>query len=326
MAITLASLYQPVQAHLDGVQAATGQIWQEALEIVHGPFISPPKAGGKLLRPALCLLSAGAAGAAGAEDVSEFVSLAVAVEMLHMAALTHDDVVDNADTRRGSASLNALWDDRTAVLSGDYLVARSVNLMAEYGSCDVIAATFEAIRRMTEGELANLGPGTEGYTQEDCLRIADQKTASYFATTCSLPTFLLGETYRKALRAYGHAVGVAFQLVDDLLDIAQDEATLGKPSCGDIVGAKKTLPILFMREALDAADRDRFKKMAGHPIAEKDRHWVAAILESTGARARTEAIAREYADKARAALDFLPATPYRDSMLGLAEFVLVRGS
>ena len=323
MALTLESLYQPIQAELDEAHALVTELWGETLELVHGPLISPPKTGGKLLRPALCLLSG---GAAGAEDVGAFVPLAAAIEMLHVAALTHDDVVDKADLRRGAASLNALWDDRMAVLSGDYLVSRSVGIMARYGSCGVMATTFEAIQCMTEGELASFGRSTERFTQEDCLRIAEQKTASFFAATCSVPTFAAGAEFRQALYEYGMGLGVAFQLADDLLDMSQDEATLGKPSCSDVVGGKKTLPILFMREALNVEDRNRLNRMTGRANGDQDRRWVAGMLDRSGARASTETIARGYSEKARAALGPLPSSAYKDSMLELAEFVLVRGS
>lgn len=303
------------------MREAVNALWSDTLDLVHGPLISPRRTSGKLLRPALCLLSA---GAAGAQDLGEFVSLAAALEVLHVAALTHDDVVDKAHIRRGAVSLNALWDDRIAVLTGDYLVSRASGLLTRYGSCAIMAEVFDAVRRMTEGELASFGRSTQQLMREDCLRIAEQKTATLFAATCSVPTCIVGAAHREFLRQYGTALGIAFQLVDDLLDISQNEATLGKPSCGDIAGGKKTLPILFMSEALNAEDRDRLNRMTGRAIADQDRHWAATVLESSGARARTEAVAREYSEKARAALEPLPASGYRESMLGLTEFVLVR--
>jgi len=320
---SLEQLYRPVEAELEEVRATVSDYWAQALALVDGPSVSPPKAGGKLLRPALCLLSA---GLAGAEDIARFIPLATAVELLHVAALTHDDVVDKADRRRGTASLNALWDERTAVLSGDYLVARAIELMASLGSSPLIAAVFGAVRRMTEGELATVRQAQDPFTDEDCLRLAEQKTATYFAATCTAPTYLIGDTRRDALHRFGLALGVAFQLIDDVLDIAQDESALGKPSCGDVTEGKKTLPVLFIREGLARTDRERFNAMVGSTITDSDREWLAARLDDTGARAHTETVARQYAADACAALAPFPASLHKDAMLGLSEFVLVRGS
>ncbi|NIA13817.1 MAG: hypothetical protein GWP08_07025 [Nitrospiraceae bacterium] len=320
---TLEHFYRPVEDEVSRVRQAVGELWAEAITLVDGSADAVPRAGGKLLRPALCLLSA---GAIGAEDVGAFVGLATAFELLHVAALTHDDVVDKANLRRGSASLNALWDDRTAVLSGDYLVARSIELLTQMGSCEVVASTFQAVRRMTEGELRSLHTPYDRFSQEDCLRLAEDKTASYFAITCAAPTYMTGETYRDALYEYGLALGIAFQLADDILDIAQPSDALGKPSCGDIVQGKRTVPLLFMREALDLTERKRLDALSGTPLDEADRAWVGQALAASGARERTESLARDYARAACDALAALPDSPHKDSMAGLTEFVLTRGS
>ncbi len=323
MAPTLEELYTPIRGELRMAQARVAELWGEALQIVHGPSMALPKAGGKLMRPAMCLL---AAGSTGTRDIASVVEVAVACELLHVAALTHDDVVDNADLRRGAKSLNALWDDKTAVLGGDFLVARALGILTTFGSCELLASTLDAIRRMTEGELASLGHKADRFTQEDCVRLAEDKTATLFAATCTAPTHLIGGEYRGALHEYGVAFGIAFQLVDDILDIMRDKSSLGKPSCGDIVEGKKTLPILFMREGMDEADRRRLHQMLGRTISDRDRAWAASAMDATGARAKTEAVARQYVDAAQRALEPLPPSPYKDSLAGLTEFVLIRGS
>jgi len=321
--VTLDELYQPVKAELAEAQTIVAALWNEALSLVNGPSGPSPKPGGKLLRPALCLLSAGAAGANG--DLSRFVNLAAALELLHLAALTHDDVVDRSSLRRGAASLNALWNDHIAVLSGDYLVARAVILLVGMKSIDLIAKAFETVRKMTEGELRTLSGSSNGYTQEDCLRLAEEKTASYFAATCTAPTYVLETGCREPLHRYGLSLGIAFQLIDDILDLVQDQETLGKPSCGDIAEGKRTLPILYMREGLPPDDADRLAGMAGRPLSDDERAWTARAFERSGARLRTERIARSYASAAQHALGPLPSSAFKESMLGLTEFVLVRG-
>lgn len=321
--LTLQELYKPVHQELDSVRTAVSELWADAMRLVHGGELPRPPAGGKMLRPALCLLSAGASGASGP---ARFVPLATAMELLHLAALAHDDVIDGSDLRRGVRSLNALWDNHTAVLGGDYLVARAIAIMSGYDSCAVITCAIDSVRMMAEGELKYFGRGRDHFSQEDCISLARQKTASLFAVTCSTPCCLIKKAPRKALYDYGMAIGIAFQLVDDLLDLSQDRETLGKPAFGDIVEGKKTLPILFMREGLDTSGVARLEAMVGGALTEADRLWVTETLESTGARERVEALARSYADEARAALNGVPASVYRDSMHGLTEFVLVRGS
>ncbi len=323
MLTNLETLYQPIKDELQVTQVFVRDLWTQALALVHGPSITPPKVGGKLLRPAMCLLSAGSVGAA---NLGEFAKMATACELLHMAALTHDDVVDKADLRRGATSLNALWDDRTAVLSGDYLVSRSIELLTAFNSCPLIESIFGAVRRMTEGELSSFGKSADRCTIEDCIRLAEEKTATFFATACTAPTYIVGAEHRESLHAFGMAFGVAFQLIDDILDLTQPQDALGKPSCGDIVEGKKTLPILFMREELDSGGRERLNGMIGRTISDHDRAWAARAAEDTGARGRTLTLAREYVDKAQSALGPIPGSLYKDSMHGLAEFILVRDS
>lgn len=319
---TLEELYGPVRSELDEVQTAVNTYWHEVLSIVDDSAVPQPKVGGKLMRPALCLL---AAGATGVQDLRPFVPVAAAFELLHIAALVHDDVIDKASLRRGTLSLNAQWDDRRAVLSGDYLVARATQLLVATGSCPLIENAFEAVRCMTYGELTSLGDGVGQYTQQDCIQLASQKTATLFAASCAA-TAHIGRAARfiDSLQQFGLALGIAFQLIDDILDITQTQSVLGKPACGDIAQQKKTLPILFMKETLQGQDRQRLDAMAGRPVSEDDRAWACALVQSSGALARTGAIAVEYAIKARSALDPLPASPFKDSMTSFTNFVIRR--
>ncbi|HRI89975.1 MAG TPA: polyprenyl synthetase family protein [Candidatus Hydrogenedentes bacterium] len=321
--LTLRELYRPIEKDMEAVRSAISDLWADAMRIVYGDRSPKMPAGGKMLRPAMTLLSA---GAIGAPDTSRFVRLANAMELLHLAALAHDDVIDDANLRHGVRSLNALWDNHTAVLGGDYLVARAIEIMGTYDSCLVITNAIRSVREMSEGELSNFGLGHDHFSQEACISLARQKTASLFAVACSTPACLIDGAPRPELHNYGLNVGVAFQLVDDLLDLTRDEEALGKPAFGDLVEGKKTLPILFLRESLDASDCDRLDGLKGHPVSDADRAWVSEAIDSSGARERTEAIAREYLDEARAALAGLPISPYRESLLGITEFVLVRGA
>lgn len=322
-ALTLHELYRPVEREMAEVRKAVSGLWHDALKLVHGNTIPEPPVGGKMLRPALCLLSAGAIGAA---HVADFVPMATAMELLHLAALAHDDVIDGADLRHGDTSLNARWDNHTAVLGGDYLVARSIGLLSQYDSCGVIVNAIESVRMMAEGELNHFGLAQNQYTEAACISLARQKTASLFAVTCSTPSVYIKGSPMQVLNDYGMSVGVAFQLIDDLLDLSQNRDALGKPSCGDLIEGKKTLPVIYMREGLDPAGVARIDAMKNARINDADRVWIAENLETTRARERVETLSREYVEEGRAALASLPASPYKDAMLGIAEFILVRGS
>ncbi len=320
---TLDELYHPVLDVLDDVRGLINQVWEDALRLVRIDMGPLPKAGGKLLRPALCLLSA---GAIGGQNLRQYARLGAAFEALHIASLAHDDVIDRALLRRGNSSLNALWDNHAAVLGGDYLVARAVNMLAAYDSCPVIDNAITSVRRMAEGELLFFGRGFDSITCEECVQLAEQKTASLFAEACSAPTYIVDASYREALYRFGTALGIAFQLTDDLLDVTQSTANLGKPACGDIAEGKITVPIILLREALEGEDLVHFEGLRGTELSSEDREWITGQVERTGAGQRAEAEARRYAGEALTWAGRLPKGVYRDSMEGIAEFVVSRSA
>lgn len=319
--ITLQEIYDPIQTQLADVRGVINQIWNDALSLVKMDMGDIAPVGGKMLRPALCLMSA---GAIGGKKLEEYVRLASAFEALHIASLAHDDVIDRALLRRGKTSLNGLWNNHAAVLGGDYLVARAVEMLAEYNSCEVISNAITSVRRMAEGELYFFAKSEDPITREDCILLAEQKTASLFAEACSAPSFLFGEQYRNALHRFGTCLGIAFQIVDDLIDLTQTSEELGKPSCGDIVEAKKTIPIMIMADTMNAEELAKLRGMKNSDLTDSDHQWIAEMMESSGALEKTEAIALEYTDEAAQSLAPLPDSPYKDAMCGILDFVLIR--
>ncbi len=321
---SLENLYRPIAEPLEAVRAEVAGLWRDALQLARADVQQElPRAGGKLLRPALCLL---AAGALGGEPLSRYARLAAAFEALHIASLAHDDVIDKAILRRGNSSLNALWDNHAAVLGGDYLVARAVEMLAEYGSCPVIANAIVSVRRMAEGELFFFGRDEAQVTHDDCIMLAERKTASLFAEACSAPAYLLDEARRGPLHRFGIALGVAFQLVDDLLDITQPTEVLGKPACGDVAEGKPTLPIFFLREALDGAGAARLAAYRNCELTGEDRAWIIHQAQQAGVAGQTIALARQYTERARAELEALPPGEHRRAMAGMLDFILIRVS
>lgn len=323
ISLDLASIYAPIEGELERAREMVRREWTDAFQLVYGPSSTPPRLGGKLMRPAMCLFGA---GACGADDLAPFVDMAAATELLHLASLAHDDVVDRADTRRGERALNRLWDNHTAVLGGDYLVARALDILTVYDSSRVIKRALWSIHQMAEGELINFGVGKDNLGEADCIRLAEKKTASLIAVACNLSAIELQHDAREALHGFGMGVGVAFQIADDLLDLEQDEATLGKPSCGDIVEGKTTVPIVYIREQISSDENARIDAMKHAEITDADRAWIRERLESTGAGERTRALAQRYLDDGLGALATLPHSPHIDALRDLAAFALARQS
>lgn len=323
--ITLEELYRPVRDELALVRTQMEALWREMMSLVNGNSRANLEmvSGGKLMRPALCLLSA---GAAGSRDLGPFVPAAVAVELFHLAALAHDDVIDRAATRRGNQSLNALWTNHTAVLGGDYLVARGMSLLAGTGVCAVLDESAQCMTRMARGELVDYGRSKAPATRRACMDVVQAKTASLFALACVLPCRMARFDCGNELHGFGHALGTAFQLVDDLLDLSGDTAALGKPVFGDVTGGKRTLPLLCLRERLEPAERERLDGMAGAPLTDSGRQWLTDVLERTNALDEPRQTARDYIAKAQRHLENLPEGECREAMFGVSEFVLARSS
>lgn len=322
-ATTLTSLYQPITSALAETRRIVATLWTDVLQLVNvtDALSGEEAAEGKLLRPALCLLTA---GALGERDLVYMSRLAAAYEAIHIASLAHDDVVDHASLRRGRSALNVLWDDHAAVLGGDYLVARSFEMLLEYSCPELLNAALRAMRRMAEGELRFFGKDDTTADESDCIALADAKTASLFAAVCAGPALLLDPEKTEALYQYGINLGIAFQLVDDLLDVTQPSSVLGKPGCGDVAEGKHTLPIFLMRRRMSVDDRQRLKALTGVELEEADREWIMASARTLGIVELVQKRAEAYIETAIGHLESLPPSSCKRSMEELARFVLVR--
>ncbi len=318
---SLSQIYTPIASELTDVRAIVSGAWRETLALVSAPDAGQQQAEGKLLRPALCLL---AAGALGKNDLQQYARLAAAYELIHIASLTHDDVVDHATLRRGHDSLNMLWNNHTAILGGDYLVARALELLVAYDSCSLVNAALQAMRRMAEGELRYFGRDNTDTNASDCVALAESKTASLFAAACAAPAVLLSPEQAQPLHDFGIALGIAFQLTDDLLDLTQTSATLGKPACGDITEGKHTLPLHLLREAMNDADRERLCALHNTTLTEEEQQWVRDMVGRLGVDKALLEKAEAYIAKAMKTLEGMPDTACKTSMGALAQFVLMR--
>jgi octaprenyl-diphosphate synthase len=289
---------------------------------------------GKQVRPMLVLLAAKACG-----EVNESTYRAASlVELLHTATLVHDDVIDDADTRRGFPSIKALWKNKVGVLMGDYLLAQGLLRTVRTSEYHFLEITSNAVRRMSEGELYQLQKARQLNAQEsDYFRIIADKTASLLSTCCELgaasvlsnPSRIQGEEqrrgYREALRDYGEAIGIAFQIRDDLFDYLAASGTIGKPVAIDLKEKKLTLPLIHALSKAGKSEKKHIISLIKNGKAAKESYReVIAFVAASGGIDYARAKAEEYADRARTSLDVLPDSDARDSLREFVSFVLER--
>jgi geranylgeranyl pyrophosphate synthase len=350
-AIDIGKVLQPIQKGLAQVEAKMKNVEESLFAPLAHAFVDLIGSGGKRLRPTLALLAAQVRQEQGGSPLfPSIVALAASVEMLHTATLVHDDVIDGALLRRGAPTLNAQWNRGATILAGNFMFARAAYFAAETNNPRVIRIFANTLETIVNGELTQLSArhdfrqDKEGYYD----RIY-AKTASLFAAATEAAAVLAGlsENEVQALRAYGHNLGMAFQIVDDILDFTGSDATLGKPAGSDLRGGTVTLPFFYflqfhpeadqlierLQEAYFAAESDLGSVAESDPtsVDEGDSsQWDALVSQIVGelrASPAVEAARREaetFLDLARANLGGLPDSPYRRAMLELCDFVVQR--
>ncbi|MDI3279974.1 MAG: polyprenyl synthetase family protein [Bacillota bacterium] len=286
-------------------------------------LFSLPKGGGKRLRPLLVLLSA----QCFQEEVEPAVPVAVCAELVHTATLMHDDVVDESPLRRGQPAAHSLWGNKIAILAGDHIFARAIDLLVALGDLRLLRAMSGMIADMGEGEIMQIFQTYDvNLKEEEYIERIRRKTALFLSTCCKMGALVAQAPERQvaALAEYGLFLGLSFQVVDDILDFVSDEKTLGKPAANDLRVGNLTLPVIyslrqngeggvFIREAVAA------RRLDHENIAK-----IVEILKREGALEYAERVAWQYADKARRALDELPPSPAREALANLASYVVER--
>ena len=315
--------------HLDGKLGDVNALIRERMASKHAPRIPEVtahlvEAGGKRLRPMLTLATADMCGYDGPFDVH----LAATVEFIHTATLLHDDVVDESAQRRGRPTANLLWDNKSSVLVGDYLFARAFQLMVETGSLRVLDILSNAAATIAEGEVLQLSAARDLRTDEAVyLQVVRGKTAALFSAATEVGGVIAGadEKQVSALFEFGDALGIAFQIVDDLLDYQGDPKSTGKNVGDDFRERKLTLPVI---KAVAAADQH--ERMFWARTIEKgdqqdgDLSHALEILTRRGALDATRLDALSYAERSKAALNMLPEHPVRTLLHALADYVVAR--
>jgi octaprenyl-diphosphate synthase len=299
---------------------------------MHSPVALIPRlaghivsAGGKRLRPLLTLAAARLCGYRG----DRHIALAAAVEFIHTATLLHDDVVDASELRRGRDTANAVWGNKPAVLVGDFLFARSFALMVEDGSLRVLEILSHAAAVIAEGEVAQMITANDTATTEAAyLAVIEAKTAALFAAASRIGAVVAERTQaeEQALDAFGRNLGIAYQLIDDMLDFSAEVGELGKAVGDDFRDGKITLPVLIAFARGDADERAFWRRtLEAGDQAPGDLQRAIRLVERRGALAETLARARRYAAEAAAALDAFPDGPLRRGLVEATRFATERG-
>ena len=281
-------------------------------------------AGGKRLRPALLLLSSRLVGSSGPSAIQ----LGAVVELVHAATLVHDDVIDTAETRRGRPSTNVRWGNHTCVLAGDWMYMQAFQIALRERNFEILDLLIGLTQIMVEGELLQLERvGQIGVTEADCMELVDRKTARLFSV-CAQLGGLAGRTSpqtQEKLGEYAWNLGMAFQLVDDVLDFTAREKTLGKPVGGDLREGKVTLPLVYALESATPGERELVETILS------DRSYqnvpfkrILALLEKYRSIERVKERAQGFTDKARQTIAEFPESPYQRALLAVTDLVTER--
>ena len=280
--------------------------------------------GGKRLRPALLLLVSKMLRYEGASDVV----YAAVIEFIHTATLVHDDIIDEAEIRRGRTSINYRWGNNLTVLVGDYLYTHSMSMALAEGNLDILRLLSNVTIRMIEGEILGLEQnGKAGLTLDDYFEIVGRKTAALFGACCRIPAYLVdaSEATATSLYNYGFNLGVCFQVIDDLLDFTSSTEVLGKPALSDLKEGKLTLPLILALPRATESERATIARIAvSKTFDEADSADMLDLVSKYDTLEETRAIAREYADRARLALALFPDSPAREALELALDFVLDR--
>jgi octaprenyl-diphosphate synthase len=311
---------------LVAVEAQLQQHLDSDVPFIHkaGAYIS--QGGGKRVRPALLLLAARLLGHDGDEEVT----YAAVVELIHTATLIHDDIIDHAALRRGQATLNRLWGNNLTVLLGDWIYTTAMQMALSHGHLEVVQRLCAATLRMTEGELLAFERlGAIDLTVEEYFEIVERKTAHLFAAAASIPSLIppIRQDAGQVLHRYGRALGICFQLVDDLLDFTARESEIGKPVLSDLKEGKLTLPLILLLPRVDAARRQLIEAvLEDRSFGRVSSAEILDLVRTEGTLEEVSELAQGYANQAKQELEIFSASDARDALEFAPDFVLNRRS
>ena len=315
--------YGPIRERLARVEEALKSVSDLSFPFLAQILGHVLETGGKRMRPAITLL----ASDFHPHDDGKPETMATAVELLHLATLIHDDTVDGSDFRRGRATIGSLWGRKAAVLVGDYIFSMAATSVCDTGNLTAIRRFAETAISLSRGELQEMAYAFDcNQTIEQYLERIHNKTASLFATASEAGALLSGAPKEvvRALRDYGHNIGMAFQIVDDILDFAGTEEEVGKPVGSDLSLGIMTLPVFMAIRRYP--DQTPISSLFAHPHDKTYLKRSAEMVRNSSAIEDSYAVAKEFCLKARDALALLPEIPARRALEGLTDYVLARRS
>ena len=317
-------IVQLIEEDLNKLEGAIEELLTTKIPFIKEVVYHIVKSGGKRIRPVLLIHSARMCAA----DGDKHIPYAAIVEFIHTATLLHDDVVDNAETRRGSRTANEIWGNEPSVLVGDFLFSKSFDLMIENNNAKILRIMAKVTTGLAEGEILELLKTSDiGTTQEEYFEVISKKTAVLLSAACEIGAVLgrVDARKRAALRKYGYNVGMAFQLTDDILDYVSDDTILGKHAGTDLKEGKVTLPLIQALKSATEKERNQVRKtLDGRHVTVRDFEKVRGIIRKYGGIEYTLEISRKYVEDAKQSLKSFPSSPHRDALLDFADYIVTR--
>ena len=314
-----ASLTVPIEEYLSRFEEMYRKSLKSDIKLINTVigYISRKK--GKQLRPRLCLLSACLCG----EPTENTFKAAALIEMIHVATLIHDDVVDDAELRRGWPSINRIWKNKLSILVGDFMFSKALTNMMHLKDFDALKILSNTAERLSQGEINQIEKAIKKNMTEDAYyKMVSDKTASLFSASCQLGALTVSEEKDKqnALSGFGEKFGMVFQIKDDLLDITGNVEGLGKPAGFDLKKNILTLPLIYMFDTLDIAGRKKVKRKLNNHVRKSELREIKKLIEQHGGIQFAESEIDRLSAEAIKDLDIFPQSVYKDSLLSALNF------
>lgn len=332
---TLSEICKIISKDLEIVESKLLEKTANTFDFVNEAVLHVIAGGGKRIRPLLLLLSLLSAKACGygkenrenrRDRAYEYAAM---LELIHVASLVHDDVIDEALMRRGRQSLNSKWGNKVAVLVGDYLHARVLSMLVKQNSSEAIMAILaDATQSMCEGEVIHAYKSHDfDLPEADYMKIINYKTGKLITAACSIGANLSTENEKliNAFTEYGSNIGAAFQMVDDILDYIADDANFGKKTGGDLCEGKLTFPIIHLRDSCSSDEKDKLQKLFyNSPKTDEEVEYVQKLMAKYQTSEQCLLIAQEYADKSKKALKAVKNSEAKEAMIKIADYIVRR--
>ena len=313
-----------IREDLDKLESSIEKLLTTRVTFIRDVVHHLVKSGGKRIRPILVILSSKLCG----YEADGHLPYAAIVEFIHTATLLHDDVVDNAETRRGTATANTVWGNESSVLVGDFLFSKSFDLMVSGGNEEILKVMSKATTDLAEGEILELLKTSDAKTlEEEYFEVIGCKTAVLLSAACEIGALLgnVDDEKRKALRDFGYHVGMAFQLTDDLLDYTSSGKTLGKDAGRDLKEGKVTLPLIHALKSATGEEKTFIEKgLTKKRVTVKDFRTIKGIIEKYEGLDYTAELSRGHISCAKDLLAKFPDSPYKSALLDLANHIVER--